>query len=280
MTARATAGAVATRLTFFASLASVAACAGGAPLLHPAKTLASGDVRLATGVAANVAPGSLGEDLRRAREIAAQDPTAPGAPGENPDFAKGALVAAALAPGLSPVVAARVGVGARYEGGLTYTGRAVRADFRRSFDDGPWSLSLGLGVSAALYGRQQSEALPAVDLSAVKGYGADVPVLVGWESAGGLYTLYGGPRVGYEHVAIRTLTSEPRGVVLGGTAIELAADRFYGGGVAGFATGFRHIHVALELGAAYQVVNGSYNGTDATIRGLALTPASAIWTTF
>ena len=48
----------------------------------------------------------------------------------------------------------------------------------------------------------------------------------------------------------------------------------------GFATGFRHVHVALELGAAYQVASGSFAGTEATVRGLTLTPASAIWTTF
>ena len=122
--------------------------------------------------------------------------------------------------------------------------------------------------------------LPDVDLGSLKGYGADVPLLVGWESAGGLYTVYGGPRGGYEHASIETLTSEPRAVVLGGSALRLDVDRFHAGGVVGFATGFRHVHVALELGAAYQVASGSFAGTEATVRGLTLTPASAIWTTF
>jgi hypothetical protein len=264
-----------------ASLAgNVVACGGGAPLLHPARTMTAGDVRLVTGVAANVAAGALSGDLRRAREIAAQDPQAPGASGSNPEYTKGALVAAAIAPGLSPVIAARVGVGSRFEGGLTYTGRAVRADLRRSFDDGPWSLSVGLGLSAALYGRQQGTTLANVDLGALRGYGADVPVLLGWESAGGLYKLYAGPRGGFEHVTIESVTSEPRDVVLGGAPIRLVADRFFGGGVVGFATGFRHVHVALELAAAYQVVSGTFNASEATVRGLTLTPASAVWTTF
>src|SRR5687768_13288424 len=70
-------------------------CGGGTPLLHPARTLATGDLRAAGGVSANIAPGSLGEDLRHAREIAARDPEAPGPPGSNPDYAKGALVSAA-----------------------------------------------------------------------------------------------------------------------------------------------------------------------------------------
>ena len=70
-----------------ASLPSLVACGGGAPLLHPAKTLGSGDVRAAGGISAHVAAGALGDDLRRAREIAAQDPSAPGAPGSSPDYA-------------------------------------------------------------------------------------------------------------------------------------------------------------------------------------------------
>ena len=62
--------------------------------------------------------------------------------------------------------------------------------------------------------------------------------------------------------------------------IRLAADRFFGGGVVGFATGFRHVHVGVELAAAYQVVSGTFNASEATVRGLTLTPASAVWTTF
>jgi hypothetical protein len=135
-----------------AALAALtAACGGGAPLLHPARTLPTGDVRAVAGVAAHVAAGSLGDDLRRAREIAASDPNAPGPSGTNPDYAKGALVSASVAPGLSPHGGARVGVGQRFEGGLAYTGRTVRGDLRRAFGEGPWMLSLGVGASAALY---------------------------------------------------------------------------------------------------------------------------------
>lgn len=255
-------------------------CGGGAPLLHPARTLPAGDVRVAGGVAANVVTGSLSDDLRGAREIAARDPNAPGPPGSSPGYAKGALVAAAVAPGLSPFLGARIGVGSRFEGGLAYTGRAVRADMRRSFDDGPWSFSAGLGLSAALYGRQQGSDLPNVDLGAMHGYGADVPLLVGWQSTGGLYMVWAGARAGGERVVVETLTSEPKDVTIGDPPIRLEASRWYGGGVVGVATGFRHVHVALELSAAYQSVSGSYNATDITVRGLTLAPASALWWTF
>lgn len=258
-------------------------CGGGAPLLHPARTLKGGDVRVSGGISAQVAPGSLGEELRRAREIAARDATgasAPGTPGSNPDYAKGALVSAAVAPGLAPFLGARVGIGNAFEGGLAYTGRGVRADMRRAFDFGQYSISLGLGASAALYGRQQGTDLPNVNLGALHGYGADIPVLFGWQSLGGLYSLWLGPRGGLEYVAVETLTSEPKDVTIGAPPIRLTATRVYGGGVVGIATGFNHVHVALEAAIAYQSVTGSYNANDVTVRGVTITPASAIWWTF
>lgn len=258
-------------------------CGGGTPLLHPARTLPSGEVRAAGGISANIVPGSLGEDLRRARDIATRDATqtsSPGAPGTNPDYAKGALVSASVAPGLAPFIGARVGVGNAFEGGLAYTGRAVRADMRRSFDDGPWSLSLGLGGSAALYGRQQGADLPNVDLGALHGYGLDLPVLGGWQSLSGLYTIWFGPRAGFEHVVVETLTSEPKDVTIGTPPIRLEATRWYGGGVLGIATGFRHVHVALEGNVSFQVVNGTYNDNHVTVRGITIAPATALWWTF
>lgn len=264
----------------FGAALGLGGCGGAAPLLHPARTLAAGDIRAAGGVSANVAAGSLGEDLRLAKDNAARDPQAPGAPGTNPAYAKGALVAAAIAPGLAPFVGARVGIGNQYEGGLVYTGRAVRADMRRSFEDGKWALSLGLGLSAALYGRQQGSDLPNVDLAALHGYGFDIPVLVGWESSGGIYKVYGGARGGFEHDVLELLRSEPKSSTIGGEPLHLDANRYWGGAVFGVATGFNHIHVALELSAAYQVVTGSYNENNVTVRGVTLAPASALWWSF
>jgi hypothetical protein len=265
----------------FALLALLlAGCGGGAPLLHPARTLAAGDIRAASGVSANVAAGSLGDDLRVAKDAATRDPSVPGAPGSNAAYAKGALVAAALAPGLAPFVGARVGVGNQYEGGIAHTGRAVRADMRRSFDDGKVSFSAGLGLSAALYGRQQGSDLPNVDLAALHGYGFDIPLLIGWESNGGIYKVWGGGRGGFERDVVESLRSEPKPVSLGPVPIHLDANRYWGGAVVGLATGFNHVHVAIELSAAYQVVTGNYNENHVTVRGITLAPATALWWSF
>jgi hypothetical protein len=249
-------------------------------LLHPARVLPGGDVRAATGVSANITPGSFANDLSNARANAAADPFSPGAPGSNPIYAKGALVAAAIAPGLAPFAGARVGVGQKFEAGLAYMGRAVRVDLRRGFGDGAWTYSAGFGGSAALYGRQQGAELPNVELGALRGYGADIPLLAGWESPAGIYKLWFGARGGFEHVSVERLTTEPKSVTIGGAPISLDANRFYGGGVVGFAVGFKHVHVALEGSVSYQVVKGTYNQTDATIQGLTIAPATALWWTF
>lgn len=269
------------RSTLVVSAIMLGGCGGGVPLLHPARTLPTGDLRMAGGVSANVPVGSLANDLATARDIGAKDPQAPGAPGTNPAYAKGALVSAAIAPGLAPFVGARVGVGSAFEGGLAYTGRAVRADMRRSFEiGGDWSLSLGAGAMAALYGRQQGTDLPNVDLGALHGFGADIPVLVGWESKGGIYMFWAGARSGFERDVIENVTSEPKDVTIGAPPIRLEATRWWGGGVVGVATGFNHVHVAIELDAAYQVVTGSYNDNHVTVHGLTLSPATAIFWRF
>ncbi len=260
--------------------AGLAGCAGGSPLLHPAHTLEAGDVGAAGGVSANVAVGSLADDLRGARSLAAQNVDVPGTPGSNPGYAKGALVAAAVAPGLAPFVAARVGVGGHMEGGVAYTGRGARIDLRRAFESGRLALSIGAGVTGAFYGRQQGSPLPNVELSALHGLGADVPVLVGWRSPGALYQAWAGARAGFENDAIESLTSEPKNVSIGTPPIRLSATRVYGGGLVGVATGFRHLHVAFELDVAYQSAVGDYNDTHVSIRGVALSPATALWWTF
>ena len=69
-------------------------------------------------------------------------------------------------------------------------------------------------------------------------------------------------------------------VSIGNEPIHLDANRYWGGAVFGVATGFNHVHVALELSAAYQVVTGNYNENHVTVRGLTLAPASALWWSF
>ena len=249
------------------------------PLLHPARTLPAGDVRAIAGFSGNVALGGLSTAMRNATNEGAGRSTAP-ARGDT-TYAEGALVAASAGPGLAPIGGARVGVGAQAEGGLMFTGRAVRADLRRSFElSSSWALSIGAGGSAALYGRDQSASLPDVDLGRLHGWGADVPVLVGYESDGDLYMLWLGARAGWEHVNIEDLTSEPGSGEFGTPPISLSATRLWAGGLLGVAVGFRHVHVAMEIDVSYANLTGDYNQTHARVAGVTLAPASALWWLF
>ncbi len=242
--------------------------------MHPARTLNAGDVRAAGGVSANFAVGSLGTDRNAA---AAEVGGLQGAPQNDPTYARGALVQAMVAPGLAPFAAGRVGIGAQLEAGLTYTGRGARLDLRRSFSWDRVSLSVGGGLSYLFYGSEPGGALPFVDLSSIHGYGADVPVLIGWDSGARLFMVWAGVRAGWDHAEISALTSEPPAP---NSEVELSGTRFYGGGVAGFAAGFRHVHVALEFDVAYQTISGSYIEAHATLSGLSATPAGALWIDF
>jgi hypothetical protein len=279
----------ATRASFSALLFAIAgassswcvACGGGLPLLHPARTLGTGEVRAAGGFSGNVATGNLAGALKSAQNEASAAAGAPGPPIIDDTYAKGALVAASIAPGLAPLAGARVGIGARFEGGLTYTGRALRADLRRSFDlTDRLSLSVGAGGMSALYGHQEGTSLPNVDLGQLHGWGADVPVLLGYASDGDLYLLWVGARAGWEHIDISEVRSEPKPVTLGQPPISLSATRWWGGGLLGLAVGFRHVHVAMELDVSYATVTGDYGDAHTQIAGWTLSPGTAAWWLF
>jgi hypothetical protein len=204
-------------------------CGGGMPLMHPARTLPAGEVRAMAGFSADVAVGGLSTAVRNATNDAAGRSTGP--PRGDAVYAEGALVAASVGPGIAPVAGARVGVGLQADGGLVFTGRAVRGDLRRSFElSNTWTLSVGAGGSAAFYGRDQTGSVPDVDLGRLHGWGADVPVLIGYESDGDLYMLWVGARGGWEHVNIEELTSEPGSGEFGAPPISLSATRLWAGG--------------------------------------------------
>lgn len=265
----------------FISALVATGCGGGLPLLHPAQTLGAGEVRVAAGVSAMMSTGELADVVRSASNQARVTSGGGGPTGRNETYARGALVEASIAPGVAPLVAARVGVGSHVEGGLMYTGRAVRADVRRSFDlSRHWSLSLGVGGTAALAGRQGGEALPNVDLAQLHGWGADVPLLIGYASDAGLYRVWVGGRSGWEHVDIGEVRSVPNAPALGAPTTSLSATRFWAGGLVGIAVGFHHVHVAMEIDISYASITGNYAGTHAEVAGVTLAPASSLWWVF
>src|SRR6185369_9912905 len=94
--------------------------------------------------------------------------TAGGAARKDPPAARAALVALAEGPAVAAFAAARVGVPGSNEAGLSYSGQAVRGDFRHAFDWGAYALSTGLGLTGR-FGQTSVDLPPNTDLSGAHG---------------------------------------------------------------------------------------------------------------
>ena len=226
-------------------------CGGGMPLMHAVHAVAPGDVTMGAGFSGTTAPSAVTRD---------------GAAG---DLAL--LDAAAVAPGLAPWVGARIGLGHDLDAGLTYGGRAVRIDGRRVFALSPTvDLSLGLGATGLLPNRNDPLALR------VGGFGGDVPVLVGWRSAGEIYSVWAGARGGGERLrGQRELPLDPGTPELQRTE-SIAGWHSWAGGLVGLRVGFRHVFAVLEVDAAIHWATFDIAARSASASTFAVAPAGAL----
>ncbi|NUP14414.1 MAG: hypothetical protein HOW73_50940 [Polyangiaceae bacterium] len=231
-------------------------CAGSTPLMHPAHTLSPGRVSMGAGVAGHI--GALD-----AAEVTTDDKTEP------------VLEDFAVAPGVAPWAAGRIGIEGDNEAGLTYAGRSFRLDFRHAFNIEPLWLSIGAGGSALIPRRRDSDS----DLGSAYGGGFDVPVLFGWVSDAELYSVWFGPRGGFEYLQGEVLESEVFASGRDDTFIPFSGKHGFVGGLLGARVGFRSFHVALELDVAYHFADGTFGeggGFDASLGQLTISPAGAL----
>jgi hypothetical protein len=180
----------------------------------------------------------------------------------------------AVAPAVAPWIAGRVGIEGSNEAGLAYTGRALRLDARHAFDFGVTTLSIGLGATAIAAHR------PTPDGSGVFGGGLDVPLLVGWHSRSDIYALWLGPRGGFELLRGRMFESELGSTTSSAGLVDARLGHFFVGGLMGARVGFRHLHVAVELEAAYHHASGTLGAQTPSLDQVTLTPSGALVTTF
>lgn len=236
-----------------ASAALVTGCAGGVPLLHPAHVLSPGRVSVGAGVAGHV------------------EATTNIAP-KGPDHADTVLDALTVAPGVSPWGAGRIGIDGDNEAGISYLGRSFRVDGRHAFPVGPLHLSLGIGASAVV-------PRPDDTLGKAYGGGADVPVLLGWKSDAELYSLWFGPRAGFEILHGDALASALTDGGADDTFVPFSGKHIWVGGLVGSKVGFRSIHVALEVDVAYHFADGQFGvdgAQEASVGALTITPSGAL----
>ncbi len=257
-----------------ASLGLLGGCTGATPLLHSAHVEPQGSVIAGAGLSGQLVAGTPATALLAAREASTEGAVPTKTLADT--YRKGALVVATMSPGVSPFVGARVGLGYDAEGGVAYSGRAFRVDIRRAFQTPDWALSLGLGGHALLVrrGDDPHASLRGLDLQSTSGYGIDLPIVGGWRSAAGLFSLWGGARVGYDkqtgEIGLGAIDDAGTGPV------DWKASRFWGGGVLGLTAGFRHIFVSLEIDALYGSAKATAGDADIAIKGLSIAPAGAL----
>jgi hypothetical protein len=243
------------RLVANVAFVALTGCGGGAPLLHTAHAVAKDDVTFGAGFSGVTVPATVARD-GRASDVEL-------------------LEAAGAGPGLAPWVGGRLGLGSGFDAGLTYFGRSVRLDARRAVAlSKSVDASVGLGASGLLPHRSDALALR------VGGFGADVPLLIGWRSAADVYSLWAGARGGAEWVrghrelppdpgAPDVLVNEP----LGGW-------HAFAGGLVGMRVGFRHVFAVLEVDAAMHWVSADIGERRTSLTQLAVVPAAALVSRF
>ena len=252
-------------------LGLLSGCGGGVPLLHPAHVLPAGRTAFAVGVSDRFLLG----DTQHAFEAGMQPPP-PGMPEKDSRAARAAMVALAEGPAVAAFAAARVGVPGSNEAGLSYSGQAVRGDFRHAFDWGAYALSTGLGVTGR-FGHTSTDLPPNTDVSGAYGVGLDLPVLFGYRTDADLISLWGGVRGSFDRWS-GTVSLDPE------PAFDLGARRWSVGPILGMSLGLPPFWVSAEIEIDYAHVNGSLErpGTryDAKLDGWSARPAGALTAKF
>ncbi len=248
-------------------LVTATGCGGGVPLMHGAHVLRPGDTSFGAGASARAAVLDPGSNVG----------AAPGS-AEVIDRPSRVLEDLGFGAGVAPVVLGRIGIEGMNEAGLTYAGRSIRIDGRHAFDLGSdWALSLGAGGSAILPRR---DVQGQDDAASAYGPGIDVPVLFGTHAGAGIYSVWFGPRLGFEYLRGNVDEGLVDGSDLQGELLPLEGSHFWAGGLLGMRVGFRNIHVAIEVDGAWHHGQGSIGTLSGSFDQVSVTPAGALLLNF
>lgn len=276
------------RAYLLAVASGLGGCGAGMPGLHPAQPLGAGEVSASAGFSHHFLPGHTRNAIGAADRVISQE-TPPLSEDQSDTLARGVLAEAIATPALSPWLAARAGIGQGWEAGLGYTGRRVRVDLRRGFEHDTYAFSVGGAITGVVpdpgsVGDSPSSTLPDgsqrlghADLGNVRGFGVDVPLLVGLRTEPSFSHAWLGVRAGYERATGDAALAFASGAPV---AVNLEARTLSLGMLVGASLGVGPVSVAVELGAAFYDLRGSLDlggsRTEAGVSGLALTPAAAV----
>ncbi len=246
---------------------ALVACSAASPLLIEPHAPAVGELRLQTGGAALV-PVAGDDGAIAAARNAGSGPSAP------QKVAAGVAEAAAIHPGVAPVVRAQIGAAPGLEASLRYGGRDLGLSGRWVFYDhrteeaGATTLSLGLDGRALLAGRPADGMLPADALvSGLHGGGGTLPFVLAWQSDAGLVSAYVGALVGFDAAG---------GSVSGSLSGDASVRRTFGAATLGIGVGFRRVRAIVELGLERDWVHGAIADQTVDLRLFSLAPAFAL----
>jgi hypothetical protein len=186
-----------------------------------------------------------------------------------------------IAPGLSPWLAGRLGLGSGNEAGLGFTGRSLRLDGRHAFEFDRYALSVGLGASSLLARRTDTGGSQG---EGVLGFGVDLPILFGWQSRAEIVSLWVGARPGYERLGNFGVEPDPMAEAPASTLAD--AYQVTASGLLGLSVGLHPVWIAVELQATQHWVRASERiedtaggpdtEVDAHFEAFSLAPAGAV----
>lgn len=234
--------------------------------MYPVHVLPAGRTAFAVGVSDRFLLG----DAKRALNA---EPPPSGTPDEpQRRSTEAALATLAEGPAVAPYAAARIGIPGTNEAGLSYSGQALRGDFRHAFDWGDYALSAGLGVTGR-FGLTSTDLPPEIDLSRSHALGVDLPILFGYRTDADLISVWGGVRASFDRWS-GSVSLDPD------SAYELDARRLSVGPIFGVSVGLPPFWVSAELELDYAHTTGSLDrpGTryEAKIDGWSARPAGAL----
>jgi len=264
------------RLAALACLLAVSSgCAATMPLLAEPRLIREGEVRFQAGAAAATPIAGDGDAIRAGRDRLA----APEVVGDDRPTTELVLpaVAAGFAarPGVAPVTRATMALSRQVEANLHFSGRDAHAGGRyllweaRSADAGAATFSVGLDGHALLQGRSTDSYINATS-ETVRGFGAAVPMILGWQSDAGLLIAYFGAIVGYERITAKILTQQPDNTF---TSRGMTLGRLHVTGTLGVGVGFRRVRVIVELGVRRDGIAAELGEVSRNVDIWSLTPA-------